>query len=1134
MRLARSARRGVAIAVLMLGLFGLARGAGRDSHAAHAAAAPGAARRPRFSTADSIRALTATHRYAAAESTALTALIRRADGRAPSTADSADLIDALVDSRWWSGRESTPGTLELAARALAIRAPARARSPLRYASSLENYANLISARGKTAEAHADYERVLALRRGRMPPDSPEIASALHGLGRMEYNEARFPEARRHFEAALAIRMKQLGPRSVEVGRSLNALGSTLMVLDDLPAADSVFTRALALREQTLPPNHPDIAWSVNNLSLVRSAEGNLASAQELAERGLAIAERAAEPDQRQVAIALQRLGYARRSMGDYSGARPLFLRSREILERPGSEASDDYVQALRVEVDNLRDLGDFETAEPLIRHALEIDRQRGSPGNGRGPLLTALGAVLDGQGRLEDAHAVYEEVLRYDEQHSGAVSRITSVSVGNLAANHYDRGDYAAAESLFARAVRIDEQLLGPRHLHLGIPLSGLARARLARGDVAGARELFDRALAIREQVLGPDHPLVAEILHDRAVARARLGDREGALGDALRAERIGRDHFHLMAQSLSEREALRFEAVRASGLDLAVSLASDSLGLTPALRRSVWDALIRSRGLVLDEMAERQRATRAGDAESRRRIESLATARRNLIGVLLRGPGAQPPERYLALLRERRAAVDVAEREMAARTTKDPARRSETSVGFDSVAAALPNGSALIAYVHIPPPDHSVSALDRRGFYAAFVLRAAERVPDVVRLGEANAIESAVARWSRETAQPLPRGSAAERVAEARCREAGEAVRRAVWDPIARYLGAAPSVLIVPDGPLQLANFAALPDGGGRYLIETGPLVNLLTVERDVVREPSRTSGRGLLAVGGARFDAALSAAPSGDVLAAVQPAERGTRSARSGCVEFRRVRFAPLPASRIEADEIAALWRGSRTGPHADAVVLSDSLATKSALMDLAPGRDVLHLATHGFFIDPRCTSAGEGRGIGGMAPSDRSVTGLPATASGDARVESPLLLSGLALAGANQREAAGAGADDGILTAEEISLLDLSACDWAVLSGCDTGLGALESGEGVFGLRRAFRIAGARSVIMSLWTVDDQSARDWMSALYRHRLVEHVTTPEAVRAASLDLLRQRRASGLATHPHAWAAFIAAGDGR
>ena len=98
-----------------------------------------------------------------------------------------------------------------------------------------------------------------------------------------------------------------------------------------------------------------------------------------------------------------------------------------------------------------------------------------------------------------------------------------------------------------------------------------------------------------------------------------------------------------------------------------------------------------------------------------------------------------------------------------------------------------------------------------------------------------------------------------------------------------------------------------------------------------------------------------------------------------------------------------------------------------------------------------------------------------------------ENPLLLSGLALAGANRRAAAGPDEDDGILTAEEVASLNLQGTEWAVLSACDTGLGEIKAGEGVFGLRRAFQIAGARTVIMSLWSVDDRATRPWMRALY-----------------------------------------------
>ncbi len=133
-----------------------------------------------------------------------------------------------------------------------------------------------------------------------------------------------------------------------------------------------------------------------------------------------------------------------------------------------------------------------------------------------------------------------------------------------------------------------------------------------------------------------------------------------------------------------------------------------------------------------------------------------------------------------------------------------------------------------------------------------------------------------------------------------------------------------------------------------------------------------------------------------------------------------------------------------------------------------------------------------------------------------------------------GFNQRAAARPEDEDGVLTAEEIAALDLGGVEWAVLSACDTGVGEMKAGEGVLGLRRAFGEAGAGTLIMSLWSVDDEATREWMQALYEARLVEKMSTAEAVREASLTVLRRRRAAGESTHPFYWAAFVAAGDWR
>jgi CHAT domain-containing protein len=141
---------------------------------------------------------------------------------------------------------------------------------------------------------------------------------------------------------------------------------------------------------------------------------------------------------------------------------------------------------------------------------------------------------------------------------------------------------------------------------------------------------------------------------------------------------------------------------------------------------------------------------------------------------------------------------------------------------------------------------------------------------------------------------------------------------------------------------------------------------------------------------------------------------------------------------------------------------------------------------------------------------------------------------LLSGLALAGANRRASATGDEEDGILTAEEVASMNLAGVEWAVLSACDTGLGEIRAGEGVFGLRRAFQIAGAHTVIMSLWGVGDRSTTIWMRALYEGRLARKLDTAAAVREASLSVLHQRRAKGQSTHPFYWAGFVASGDWR
>jgi CHAT domain-containing protein len=419
------------------------------------------------------------------------------------------------------------------------------------------------------------------------------------------------------------------------------------------------------------------------------------------------------------------------------------------------------------------------------------------------------------------------------------------------------------------------------------------------------------------------------------------------------------------------------------------------------------------------------------------------------------------------------------------------------------------------------PSPDAAREPVTRvTPSYAAFVMSGNRRRVVVIPLGPAGEIETLVSRWGDETVRGAQSTPGSIESLERAYREAGGALRRRIWDPVsARLDRGVQQVFVVPDGALNLVTLAALPMSDGRYLVEHRRF-HYLSAERDLANltDGGALDG-GLLALGDPDFGGGAGTA-----------SPEAFRGARTACADFRSLKFTDLPGTAREIDELAELWTSSRDEPGgAGATILRGSAATEREFKERVAGHRIVHLATHGFFVGDRCVSGLESsRGIGGLAEGPEE-TRPPAVA-----FENPLLLSGLALAGANRREAAEPGEDDGILTAEEIATLDLSGVEWSVLSACDTGVGEVRPGEGVLGLRRAFRVAGARSLIMSLWSVEDESTRRWMKALYEARLERGVSTSAAVSEASLQILRWRRRNHRSAHPFFWAGFVATGDWR
>jgi CHAT domain-containing protein len=820
-------------------------------------------------------------------------------------------------------------------------------------------------------------------------------------------------------------------------------------------------------------------------------------------------------------------------------------------------------------------LGDRAAATALRQRTLAIWSAQGADSLHVAIALNALAESYEAAGQFTEAFDGVERALAIKalEEQPAALTRVLQTKARLLARE----GRRAEARVLLERSRQVasatTSSLAG--RVDLAMTLRELARLEQADGQPARAVPLYRDAVKLFEQELGPAYIRTAERRAELAGALAESGAFAEAREEVMAAEQASVDHLRLIARTLTDRRALEFAAARVSGVDLALTMATNARVGTRQDVEGAWQLVIRGRTVVLDEMAARQRAVVA-DAEQagvRERWAALNKARSRLANLIIRGPEALQADQYRALVERVRDERDRAERDLAEASAAFRQEQTRLRAGVRDVIARLPAGTAIVSYVRYTPRPLATATMaaasasasataataakataakakvdgEPHAAYAAFVARAGSQDVRVIALGSADTIDAAVTAWRAQIQAELTSGGLASRRGEASYREAGGVVRQRLWDPIRPHLGtAARTVFIIPDGAIHLVDFSTLPAGTNAYLIDSPFALHYLLAERDLVQPAPESSGTSLLALGAPDFDKVdrvAAEAPESLVATAGNEAAPSalsnltTRSlqSRSVCDALANRQFAPLPATRDEMRHIAALWRqgqerreshpshpasrsinGVAPGTTEDVVFLGDDRATEAAFKTLAPGRRVLHLATHGFFLDRFC----------GGSPAGDAVTSM--------HEESPLLRAGLVLAGANRRTPSAREQEDGILTAEEIAGLDLSAAEWAVLSACDTGRGDWQAGEGIVGLRRAFEVAGARTVILSLWPVIDSVASDWMTELYRGKFVRGVATNTAVRDANRALLARRRTAGSSTHPLYWSGFIATGDWR
>ena len=999
---------------------------------------------------------------------------------------------------------------------------AEAKTQLIQAEQLHQDALRLYEQGDHSAARPLAEQAVTFRERVLGPSSPVVASSLNTLGLILHQLAELGPAQALFERALRIREDSLGAEDPAVAESLTNLARVLYARGAFPKARPLLDHAILIREKKLGPTHPDVGVSLLHLSIVQSQLGDLSLSRTTMERALRLLEPVEKTRPLDLAMALNYYGNILRRLGDFAEARPPLERSLQLREQ-ALGPSHPHVARTLARLGMLEaSMGNPQGALPLLERALKINEQTLGPTHAEvAGSLNELGRVKRKFGDLIGARSAFERALTIQEQSVGPQHPFVAVTLNELGQVLAQIGEVEAALRLFQRALAVQEAALGRDHVFIGETLTNLGYLQAQQGDLQRAARSFARAVTLKEAALGGNHPDLAASLFDLARAKHASGDLKAARASYERARRILLAH-STANQGLDDAAFSKVWAGQLKGLydyaGLLAALARGSL-LDHGPPSAVADSFLvteQARGWIVQAavakaMARRQAGTPeevqlAGQVEElRRRRQALWISLNAVYGQSLEQRNTQELTGLQEMLRQVQTDLDHQIKLLESLFPRYAAMALPAPLDIATARTLLRPGEALVSYflldshllIWLVRPDQETSYRD------VAVSRA--KVMALVKKLRASLIPAGGAR----ILPPVDVESAFE-------------LYRLLLEPLRPQLVGVKDLILVPDEVLlalpfgvlvtergdekfqrvldlyrkgqgivfeKIGNYpyASLPWLARSYSLTILPSASALKLLRQTPRD-RETRGEPFIGFG----DPVLQG--SGRERGGVMIASQGTKADLQILRALNR-----LPGTR---EELLAIARVMGVDPATH--LFLDERATESQVKRLnVSGRlgqaRVLAFSTHGLL-------AGEISGL--MQPA--LVLTIPEASSQE---------------------------DDGLLTLEEVLQLKLPHTDWVILSACNTASGD-GSGESLSGLARAFFFAGARALLVSYWSVDDQATQQLMTEVFRrygHSDNLSQYPAEALRQGMVAMLEQAQKDpekAYFAHPYAWASFLLVGE--
>jgi CHAT domain-containing protein/tetratricopeptide (TPR) repeat protein len=926
-------------------------------------------------------------------------------------------------------------------------------------------------------------------------NNSEYGNALNDLGNSLYRCGKFSEAEPVLLKGLDIYKNTIGEVHKLAANTMNNLGNVYSDMGNYKMAETYYLQGLDVRRKLFGEDNILVASSLNNLGILYKDLSNYSMAETYLMQSLEIRKKNLGENHLDVAGSLNGLGNLNKLMGNYPKAESSYLKSLEIRKKNLGDNHPDVAKSL-LNLGNLYILmGNYSKTENCYLQAIDINTKNRGENNSDGAVyLINLGNLYLKTRNFAKAESCYLQALEIRKKIFGEKNYNVATPLNDLGLLHKDINNFYKAESYHLQALEIYKQALGGENFdHIVISLYNLGLLNRLKGNYLKAEEYYIQALKISNKIRAENHPDVAEYIISYGILDYGRGEMDKA--EIHFRDWCSKKHFQIQRYFpfLSDNEKEQFyNSNILDNQEYFKSFCLQHYGRKKDIAGDLFNDQLASKGLLLNSSAKwKHRIKTAGDKKLNRLFDEWETNQNKLTKLF---QSTDSTER--AGMDSLQAKTEKMEKELSLRSENFAKLADKKLINWKDVQKALKPGEAAVEMVRVKKfgiektvtdtsdpkkPVYKVKGLTDTIYYAALIIKPESLIPEMVLLKNGNDLEGKHLNYYQNSISKQIQDN----------QSYGK-----FWEKIGTKLGTSSRVNFSPDGVYHNINLNTLFNPKTKKFLLEEKDIRLVTVTKDIVNPgPAEEDNKLAELVGFPSYYQNATAQ-------ATTATERKSPEMSYGLRLESMGTLAELPGTKTEVDNIAGILseKGWEVKNYTGSTALEENIKESYKPR-------LLHVATHGFF--------------------------QPDTTKGS----NPLLRSGLMLTGAGntlkgEKNETG---EDGILTAYEAMNLNLDNTDLVVLSACETGLGEIKNGEGVYGLQRAFKVAGAKSIIMSLWKVDDDATQELMVSFYRNWLgsASYGSKPSArMNKRSAFLKAQKELKAKYPNPYFWGAFVMVGE--